>query len=59
MALWVTYIILVAGFTVLTYSGFALNSDMGLLTAIAIVFALLADFLFLPTLLMKMKEGKD
>jgi predicted RND superfamily exporter protein len=59
MALWVTSIILVAGFTVLTYSGFALNSDMGLLTAIAIVFALLADFLFLPTLLMKMKEEKQ
>ncbi|MCP3677747.1 MAG: MMPL family transporter [Deltaproteobacteria bacterium] len=59
MALWVTSIILVAGFTVLTYSGFALNSDMGLLTAIAIGFALLADFLFLPTLLMKMKEGKE
>ncbi|MFQ5587006.1 MAG: RND family transporter, partial [Thermodesulfobacteriota bacterium] len=56
MALWVTTIILVAGFSVLTYSGFALNSDMGLLTAIAIVFALLVDFLFLPTLLMKMKE---
>lgn len=59
MALWVTTIILVAGFSVLTYSGFALNADMGLLTAIAIVFALLADFLFLPTLLMKMKERKE
>ena len=58
-ALWITSMIIVAGFTVLTYSGFSLNSDMGLLTAIAIVFALLADFLFLPTLLMKMKEEKE
>jgi len=49
----------VAGFSVLTYSGFALNADMGLLTAIAIGFALVADFLFLPTLLMKMKEEKQ
>ena len=58
-ALWVTSFILIAGFFVLTYSGFAVNSDMGLLTAIAIVFALLADFLFLPTLLMRLEEGKE
>ena len=58
-ALWVTSFILIAGFFVLTYSGFAINSDMGILTAIAIVFALLADFLFLPTLLMRLEEGKE
>ncbi len=51
-ALWVTSFVLTAGFLVLTFSGFALNSQMGLLTAITIVFALLADFLLLPPLLM-------
>jgi predicted RND superfamily exporter protein len=30
------------------------NADMGLLTAITIAFALAADFLFLPPLLMKL-----
>jgi len=57
-AIWVTSFILVAGFSVLTLSGFKFNSDMGLLTAIALVCALLADFLFLPPLLMKIEEGK-
>ena len=33
-----------------------LNADMGLLTAITIGFALLADFLFLPPLLMKVEK---
>lgn len=58
-ALLVTSIILIVGFFVLTFSGFKLNSDMGLLTAIAITFALLTDFLFLPPLLMKMERGKN
>jgi predicted RND superfamily exporter protein len=53
MALWVTSLVLIAGFMVLTQSAFKLNADMGLLTAITIGFALAADFLFLPPLLMK------
>jgi uncharacterized protein len=52
-ALWVTSIVLVTGFLVLASSGFTINSHMGYLTAITIGFALLADFLFLPPLLMK------
>lgn len=55
-ALWVTSIVLVAGFMVLATSGFTINSHMGYLTAITIGFALLADFLFLPPLLMKIEE---
>jgi predicted RND superfamily exporter protein len=51
-ALLTTSVILIAGFFVLTFSGFALNAQMGLLTAIAIAFALMADFLLLPPLLM-------
>lgn len=56
-ALWTTSIILVIGFFALSFSGFKMNSDMGLLTAIAIIFALLADFLFLPPLLMRLEKG--
>jgi predicted RND superfamily exporter protein len=52
-ALWVTSLVLVLGFGILAFSKFELNAGMGLLTAITIGLALLADFLFLPTLLMK------
>ena len=56
-ALLVTSIILVTGFLILSTSSFELNSGMGLLTAVVISFALFADFLFLPAVLMKI-EGK-
>ena len=52
----VTSLVLIAGFLVLAQSAFKLNADMGLLTAITIGFALLADFLFLPPLLMKVEK---
>lgn len=52
-ALWVTSLVLVIGFGILALSTFELNSSMGLLTAITIALALIADFLFLPPLLMK------
>jgi len=55
-ALLTTSIVLVAGFMVLAQSHFALNSGMGILTSIIIVFALLADFFFLPPLLMKLEK---
>ncbi len=58
-ALWITTLALVAGFTVLSFSGFKVNSDMGMMTAITISLALILDFLFLPTLLMKVEEKKD
>jgi predicted RND superfamily exporter protein len=56
VALLVTTIVLVAGFLVLSQSSFKLNSDMGLLTSITIALALLADFIFLPPLLMKVDK---
>jgi len=56
MALLVTSVVLVAGFMVLSQSSFKMNSDMGLLTAVTITFALLADFLFLPPLLMRVDK---
>ena len=52
MAMFTTSVVLVVGFMVLSLSSFELNAGMGLLTAIVIAFALLADFLLLPPLLM-------
>ncbi len=56
-ALFVTTLVLVAGFMVLAQSSFKLNSDMGLLTALTIAIALIIDFLLLPPLLIKL-DGK-
>ncbi len=53
-ALWITTLVLVAGFMVLAQSSFKINADMGLLTAVTILVALAVDFLFLPPLLMKL-----
>ncbi len=47
-----TSVVLTGGFLVLALSGFRVNFSMGLLTAFAISFALLADLFFLPPLLM-------
>ena len=52
-ALTVTTAALIAGFLVLTSSHFSMNVSMGLLTSLAIGFALLLDFLLLPYILMK------
>ncbi|MEX2962321.1 RND family transporter [Microbulbifer sp. TYP-18] len=58
-ALIITSFLLVIGFSILATSSFYLNSGMGLLTAIVIVFALLADLLLLPAILMKIEERKS
>lgn len=58
-ALWITTMVLVAGFMVMATSSFKINADMGLLTAMTIIIALMVDFLFLPPLLMLMKSRKD
>jgi predicted RND superfamily exporter protein len=50
-ALWVTSLVLIVGFGILAFSHFQLNAGMGLLTAITLGLALVADFLFLPPLL--------
>jgi predicted RND superfamily exporter protein len=59
MAIIINTVILAVGFVVLTTSSFKVNVDMGLLTAIAIVFALVLDFLFLPGLLLMNSKKKD
>ena len=50
-ALWITTVVLVAGFSILALSDFRLNSDMGQLTALIISIALLVDFFLLPAFL--------
>ena len=51
-ALIVTSAILIAGFAILSLSAFDLNASMGVMTALTIALALLADLLVLPGLLM-------
>ena len=46
------------GFGILAFSHFYMNAGMGLLTALVLGLALLADFLFLPPLLMKIEEKR-
>lgn len=55
-ALWVTTFVLVCGFMILAQSTFKVNAEMGLMTAITILIALIVDFLFLPPLLMKLDK---
>ncbi|MFQ5527324.1 MAG: outer membrane lipoprotein-sorting protein [Thermoanaerobaculia bacterium] len=52
VAIVTTSVILTAGFLVLAMSTFRINFELGLLTAIAIVIALVTDFLLLPSLLL-------
>jgi len=52
VALWVTSLVLIAGFMILAQSSFELNAGMGLMTSIIIGIALILDFLLLPPILM-------
>ena len=54
-----TTIVLVAGFLVLLLSDFIPTAEVGLLTAYIIAFALIADFLLLPPLLMAVDRRAD
>jgi len=57
LALVVTSFVLAAGFMVLSMSAFNMNADMAIMTAFTIVFAILADFILLPPLLMALDKG--
>ncbi len=50
-ALVMTTFALILGFAIMSQSGFALNADSSLITLIAILLALIVDFLLLPPLL--------
>jgi uncharacterized protein len=55
-AIWITTIALAGGFTILSFSGFQINAHMGAMTALTVSLALLLDFFFLPTLLLKLDK---
>lgn len=57
VAIVVNTVILAIGFVVMTTSAFKMNVDLGLMTLLAIIFALLLDFLLLPTLLLLGKKS--
>jgi len=50
-ALWTTSVVLVCGFLMLGLSHFTMNSELGIMTALTILIALILDFLLLPPLL--------
>jgi predicted RND superfamily exporter protein len=56
--LWITTVALVAGFGLLISSSFVPNSDLGSLTAMILVSALVLDFFMLPPLLMLLDKKK-
>jgi predicted RND superfamily exporter protein len=61
MPIVVNTVILAAGFFVMTTSAFKMNVDLGLMTILSIVGALILDFLLLPALLLygRSKEQPD
>ena len=57
-ALWTTTAILSGGFIVFTLSDYTTSSVLGLMVTITLAFAILADFLLLPPLLMAIDRRK-
>ena len=57
-ALWTTTAVLALGFLVFASSGFEVSWALGIMVATTIVFALIADFLLLPPLLMAIDRKK-
>ncbi len=58
-ALFATTVVFALGFLVFGASGMASNQALGLLMGITVVIALLADFLFLPALLIALDGAKE
>ena len=58
-ALLVTSLVLAAGFLVLSFSSFRLNQEMGVMTALTLVVALVLDFLLLPAILMRFHRDRE
>jgi predicted RND superfamily exporter protein len=50
---------LTAGFGVLFLSGFKVNAEMGMLSAVTIMIALIADYLLLPSILMRFDRARQ
>ena len=58
-ALWTTTVILSLGFLVFAASGFEISWTLGIMVTTTISFALIADFLLLPPLLMTIDKGEN
>jgi len=58
-ALLVTTLTLAAGFYMLAFSNFVVNANMGIMVAATILVALLLDFFFLPSLLIKIDSKSE
>lgn len=58
-ALWISSLVLIAGFSSLMFSNFSMNSKMGMLTALVIAVALVIDFLLLPALLLYVDKDEN
>ncbi|MCF6215821.1 MAG: MMPL family transporter [Emcibacter sp.] len=59
MALWVSSLVLIVGFSSLMLSDFTMNSKMGAMTAMIIAVALIIDFLLLPVILLYVDKKKE
>jgi uncharacterized protein len=57
-ALVITSVVLMVGFLVMALSVFKFNANMGMLTMLAIGFAILADLFMLPAILLQFDRGK-
>ncbi len=58
-AIIITTFVLCAGFSILAFSSFAMNSDMAKITVLTIFLALITDLFLLPALLLVRKEGQE
>jgi len=58
-AIWITSLVLIAGFGVLALSSFAINADLGLLTVIILSLGLAADFVLLPAIVLALQPMRN
>ncbi|MEM1380577.1 MAG: efflux RND transporter permease subunit [Pseudomonadota bacterium] len=59
VAIFLTTVILVAGFSILVTSSFKLNADLGLLTAVAVILAMVINFTLLPAMFLLADRRKN
>lgn len=57
-ALWISALVLIAGFSALMLSDFVINSYLGVMTAMIIAIALVTDFTLLPAVLMTIERSR-
>jgi len=57
-AIWITSLVLISGFSVLTMSSFRVNGDLGILTVIILAVGLVGDFVLLPAVVLSLELMK-